>query len=245
MNETLIDTSTEEVSETTEATEAVETIETPDRPEWLPEKYKTGEDLAKAYKELESKLGNKDESLRKEIEEELNVKRYENRPENKGDYKLPEGIDEGEAVESELLQWWAEHSFDNGYGQEMFEAGIQKYMDAIGGDDINIDDEMIKLGDQALARTDAASAFATKFFPKEVIPAIERMAETHEGIIALEHIMDSLKSPSLNQETDVAATINESDLRTMMNDERYHNPTKRDPAYVKNIEDGFKKLYGT
>tara|TARA_R110002020_G_scaffold3538_2_gene15780 strand:+ start:1015 stop:1752 length:738 start_codon:yes stop_codon:yes gene_type:complete len=245
MNETLIDTSTEEVAETTEATEAVETVETPDRPEWLPEKYKTGEDLAKAYKELESKLGNKDESLRKEIEEELNVKRYENRPENKGDYKLPEGIDEGEAVESELMQWWAEHSFENGYSQEMFETGIEKYMQAFGQEAVNIDDEMIKLGDQALARTDAASAFATKFFPKEVIPAIERMAETHEGIIALEHIMDSLKSPSLNQETDVAATINESDLRTMMNDERYHNPTKRDPAYVKNIEDGFKKLYGT
>tara|TARA_R110002012_G_scaffold140155_2_gene297662 strand:- start:13618 stop:14355 length:738 start_codon:yes stop_codon:yes gene_type:complete len=245
MNETLIDTSTEEVAETTEATEAVETVETPDRPEWLPEKYKTGEDLAKAYKELESKLGNKDESLRKEIEEELNVKRYENRPENKGDYKLPEGIDEGEAVESELMQWWAEHSFENGYSQEMFETGIEKYMEAFGQEAVNIDDEMIKLGDQALARTDAASAFATKFFPKEVIPAIERMAETHEGIIALEHIMDSLKSPSLNQETDVAATINESDLRTMMNDERYHNPTKRDPAYVKNIEDGFKKLYGT
>ena len=245
MNETLIDTSTEEVAETTEATETVETVETPDRPEWLPEKYKTGEDLAKAYKELESKLGNKDESLRKEIEEELNVKRYENRPENKGDYKLPEGIDEGEAVESELMQWWAEHSFENGYSQEMFETGIEKYMQAFGQEAVNIDDEMIKLGDQALARTDAASAFATKFFPKEVIPAIERMAETHEGIIALEHIMDSLKSPSLNQETDVAATINESDLRTMMNDERYHNPTKRDPAYVKNIEDGFKKLYGT
>ena len=102
MNETLLDTQTEEVAETTEA---VEPVETTDRPEWLPEKYKTGEDLAKAYKELESKLGNKDETLRKEIEEEFNRTKYENRPENKGDYTLPEGIDEGEAIESELLQW--------------------------------------------------------------------------------------------------------------------------------------------
>ena len=162
MNETLIDTSTEEVAETTEATEAVETVETSDRPEWLPEKYKTGEDLAKAYKELESKLGNKDESLRKEIEEEFNLKRFENRPENKGDYKLPDTIDETEAVESELMQWWAEHSFENGYSQEMFETGIEKYMEAFGQEAVNIDDEMIKLGDQALARTDAASAFADR-----------------------------------------------------------------------------------
>ena len=33
----------------------VQQAESPDRPEWLPEKYNTGEDLAKAYKELESK----------------------------------------------------------------------------------------------------------------------------------------------------------------------------------------------
>ena len=242
MNETLLDTSAEEVAEATETTEAVET---PDRPEWLPEKYKTGEDLAKAYKQLESKLGAKDETLRKEIEEELHQKRYENRPENKGDYKLPEGIDESEAVESELMQWWAEHSFENGYSQEMFETGIQKYVDAFGGSQVNIDDEMIKLGDQALDRTNAASAFANKFFPKEVMPAIERMAETHEGIIALEHIMESMKNPSLNVQGDVADTLEESDLRTMMLDEKYHNPTKRDPAYVKTIEDGFKRLYGT
>ena len=39
-------------------------VKTEDRPEWLPEKYKTGEDLAKAYKELESKLGTKEEDLR-------------------------------------------------------------------------------------------------------------------------------------------------------------------------------------
>ena len=37
----------------------------PERPEWLPEKYNTGEDLAKAYKELESKL-----AVKKKIFEE-------------------------------------------------------------------------------------------------------------------------------------------------------------------------------
>ena len=243
MNETLLDTSTEEVADTVEAVEAVETTEEA-RPEWLPEKYSTGEDLAKAYKELESKLGNKDETLRKEIEEEFNKTKYENRPENKGDYTLPEGIDEGEAIESELLQWWSEHSFDNGYGQDVFAAGIEKYMNAVGEDSVNLDDEMIKLGDQALDRTNAASAFANKFFPQEVMPAIERMAETHEGIVALEHIMENMKGPSLNGGSDGVDKVNESDLRNMMLDPRYHNTKERDPAYVKSIEDGFKKLYG-
>ena len=52
--------------------EDVEKVEqTSEKPEWLPEKYKTGEDLAKAYKELESKLGAKDEDLRNQLIEEI------------------------------------------------------------------------------------------------------------------------------------------------------------------------------
>ena len=33
------------------------TEQNPDRPEWLPEKFKSVEDMAKAYSALESKLG--------------------------------------------------------------------------------------------------------------------------------------------------------------------------------------------
>jgi uncharacterized FlaG/YvyC family protein len=43
-------------------------------------KYKTADDLAKAYKELESKLGSKDEDLRKRILEELNEEAFKDRP---------------------------------------------------------------------------------------------------------------------------------------------------------------------
>ena len=117
-------------------------------------------------------------------------------------------------------------------------------MNAVGEDAVNLDDEMIKLGDQALDRTNAASAFANKFFPQEVMPAIERMAETHEGIVALEHIMENMKGPSLNSGSDGIDKVNESDLRSMMLDPRYHSIRDRDPSYVKTIEDGFKKLYG-
>lgn len=42
---------------TAEGTQETQTTITPDRPEWLPEKFKTGSDLANAYAELESKLG--------------------------------------------------------------------------------------------------------------------------------------------------------------------------------------------
>lgn len=73
-------------------------------------KYSTGEDLAKAYKELESKLGTKEEDIRSKIIEEIQTEAFSERPEAAGDYQLPESIDQEAAVDNELLQWWAEHS---------------------------------------------------------------------------------------------------------------------------------------
>ena len=42
-----------------------------DRPEWLPEKFKSPEDMASSYSELESKLGQGEDALRDKIVSEL------------------------------------------------------------------------------------------------------------------------------------------------------------------------------
>ncbi len=109
----------------------VEQASAPERPEWLPEKYNTAEDLAKAYKELESKLGAKDEEIRNQILEEIQSEAFSDRPEKAGDYQLPEIVDEEFAVDNELLKWWSDHSFENGYSQEEFQKGIEMYAQAI------------------------------------------------------------------------------------------------------------------
>src|SRR6056300_1544635 len=72
-----------------------------ERPEWLPEKYKTGEDLAKAYKELESKLGTKEEDLRAKFMEEIQSEAFKDRPESAGDYQLPDFVDDEAAIDNE------------------------------------------------------------------------------------------------------------------------------------------------
>ena len=239
MSESLI-----EATEQTEAVQSTLAVETSDRPEWLPEKFSDPAELGKAYKELSSKLGEKEETIKKQLTEEFESAKYANRPTTKGDYTLPDTIDESSAVDSELLSWWAEHSFDNGYGQEAFEAGIQKFMESTGMEEQDLDAERVKLGDNSSARTEAASLFANKFFPPEVLPAIERMCETSDGIIALEFMMESQKDPSVNIDTGVSSRVTEDSLRSMMMDERYHNPNKRDANYVKEIEAGFKKIYG-
>jgi hypothetical protein len=221
----------------------VEQSAAPERPEWLPEKYKTGEDLAKAYKELESKLGGKDEEIRESLLEEIKAEAFADRPETAGDYQLPEIVDDDLAVDNELLQWWSEHSFENGYGQEEFQKGIEMYAQAINGNQPDIEAESAKLGDNATTRIEAASVFANKFFPEDALPAIERMCESHEGILALETIMDKMKDGNFSGDTSPSPSLTEASLQEMMKDPRYWEPRSRDSNFVKQVDDGFKQLY--
>lgn len=228
---------------TEEDVQAAEAPPAPERPEWLPEKYKTGEDLAKAYKELESKLGAKDDDIRNSIIEEIQKEAFADRPETAGDYVLPDSINADESVDNDLLKWWSEHSFENGYSQEEFEQGIQMYAQAVLGNQPDIEAETAKLGDNANARIDAASSWANKFFPEETIPAIERLCETSEGIIALETMMEAMKDGSFAADVESVSRTTEAELRQMMQDPRYYDSTRRDPTFVKQVEDGFKQIY--
>jgi len=221
--------------------EDVEQTAAPSRPEWLPEKYNSGEDLAKAYKELESKLGTKEEDIRSRIMEEIQSEAFSNRPESAGDYQLPESIDDSAAVDNKLLSWWAEHSFENGYSQEEFEQGIAMYAETMNGSMPDIEAEAKMLGDNADQRIEAASLFANKFFPEAALPAIERMCESHEGIIALEAIMEAMKDGSFAGNTQAVAGTSEKELREMMNDPRYWKD--RDPHFIKQVTDGFQQIY--
>ncbi len=214
---------------------------TVDRPEWLPEKFKTAEDLAKSYTELSKKLGNSEEDIRNSIMEEIQKEAFSSRPEKAGDYQLPETVNAEEAVDNDLLKWWSDHSFENGYSQEEFQQGIEMYAQAIAGSQPDMEAESAKLGDNAEARIDAASAFANKFFPEEALPAIERMCESHAGIIALEAIQEAMKDGNFAGNTAPAAQTSERELREMMNDPRYWKD--RDPAFIKEVTEGFQKIY--
>jgi len=214
-----------------------------ERPEWLPEKFSDPADLGKAYKSLESKLGEKEDDIRERLMSELSEQASEGVPSSVGDYELPDYLDEEEAIESDTLKAWADHCFENGYTHKEFKRGIDMYMSAL-PEEVDIEAEAARLGDNSDARIDAASKFATNFFPEETIPAIEALCESAEGIIALETIMEALKDPSVSDQTNIASNLNEVELTEMMRDERYHNPAKRDMNFVKQVEEGFKKLYG-
>lgn len=228
--------------------ESVETVETPevetsnDRPEWLPEKFNTPEDLSKAYTALSSKLGEKEEDVRNRLMEELQQQATEGVPEKAGDYELPDFVDAEEAADNSMLQEWADHCHKNGYTHEEFQKGIEMYMNGMGPEP-DLEAEAKLLGDNAEARIEAASLFANKFFPEEALPAIERMCESADGIIALEAIMSQMQDPSVSEQTNIASNFDEVELTEMMKDPRYSSHNQRDSNYVKMIDEGWQKLY--
>ena len=228
--------------------ESVETVETPevetsnDRPEWLPEKFNTPEDLSKAYTALSSKLGEKEEDVRNRLMEELQQQATEGVPEKAGDYELPDFVDAEEAADNSMLQEWADHCHKNGYTHEEFQKGIEMYMNGMGPEP-DLEAEAKLLGDNAEARIEAASLFANKFFPEEALPAIERMCESADGIIALEAIMSQMQDPSVSEQTNIASNFDEAELKEMMKDPRYSSHNQRDSNYVKMIDEGWQKLY--
>ena len=225
------------------AAEAPVTSEAVERPEWLPEKFKSPEDLASSYTALEQKLGAGQDELRNQIIQEFEQAAYENRPESVGDYTIPDMIDESLANDNPLFKWWAEHSFENAYSQEEFEAGISKYAEFIQAQQPDLEAERAALGENADARIEAVDLWANKFFPDELSDAVLEIGSTSKGIQALEFIMSKLGDTAMSGDTSAVSQMSDDSLRSMMQDERYWNPAKRDAAYVKKVQEGFSQLY--
>lgn len=239
--------STENVSRETSVDAAMDTVAPVERPEWLPEKFTKAEDLAKSYTELETMVGKKEEEYRDKFQKELEEEAFKDRPESKGEYVISEEaqklLDMGAVTDNKLLEWWSQTSFENGYNQEEFNSGIMMYLEQISETLPNPEEEMQKLGDNANVRVEAASLFANQYFPKNLIPTVELLASTAEGVQILEHIQEQTKGINISSPSQPINQINEAQLRDLMASDEYHNPTKRNPEVVRQVESGFKQLY--
>ena len=215
------------------------------RPEWLPEKFKTPEDFAKSYSSLERRLSEGEDGFREQFMEEIANAVAEDVPDSPDDYLLPDGIDEELAATDPLLDWWAKHSHENQFTQEEFQEGIEMYRLALmdqEGEPINQEEEIAKLGDNAPERLDAIRSFSQEFFPEEEFAEVAELCATATGVQAMERIMAAM-SETGDIQSQATGSLNEEALREMMRDERYWKQGKRDLNFVKEVDEGFAKLY--
>ena len=218
------------------------------RPEYVPEKFWDAEKgearlqtFGESYTQLEQKFHSKMDDLRAEVKAES----LANRPENASDYTLPEleGVEFQE--DDPLLSFWREQAHGMGMDNDGFQAGIKSYVEAMQATAPNIDQELAKLGEDGQTRIDAINAWADAKLTEDTKNALNSLATTAEGVVAIEEMM-SLSQASANtvdasQSTPVAETLEE--LQALMNTEKYWGAAGvRDDQLVDRVTKGFERL---
>lgn len=203
------------------------------------------ENLASSYNSLETKLGSRTEDLTKQIRTDLEAEKMKNVPES---YKLnvPEMENSKVSVSEDMpiVKWWGETAKSSGLSQEQYDSGVKAFVENAVANLPNPDLERQKLGDSGKERVEAASMWSKKNLTPDSYSTIADLAGTANGVKVIEELMKLTKDtsmPTSPTQVDVAATSD--DLKSMLNDPRYYDSAKRDPAYVRRVTELYEKAY--
>ena len=223
--ETLIDDSVPaEVAEAPAET-TLEAVPDGEKPEWLKDKYKTVEDQAKAYSDLEKKLG-----------------AFTGAPEDGYELTLPEGIEGQFDTEDPRLAWFQEAAKNSNMSQEAFTEMLHGFVQhEVQSTSVNRDSELAQLGPNASARLKNLSDWGQANLTPDVYEGMKALATTAAGVQTLEAIVAQTREARIptGQET-VKTGISEAELQQMVANPEY----KTNPAYRKKVEAEFSQFYG-
>jgi len=220
-------------------------------PEYAPEKFwdkdkneLNVEELGMSYKALEKKLGQRTDVLYKELEEDYAKRMSAKAPEEYviPELELPEGVNVDINTEEPMLQWWADTARKAGLSQEQFAEGIEQFVnnEIAGLPDIQAEKEL--LGDNADQRIESANLWAKKNLTPDSYDAISQFAARADGVKVIEELMNLTKEAPIPQhETQIDVKPSLADIRSMMNDPRYYEDGRKDPAYIEKVTQLFNK----
>ena len=105
-----------------------------DRPDWLPEKFKTAEDMAKSYGELERGFYQRKEDLREQVIDEINQQAMSDAPASlliiRSDFNARYGMEYTVDDSDPLLGWFKGKAHEYGLSQDEFDGLINEYAQA-------------------------------------------------------------------------------------------------------------------
>jgi hypothetical protein len=185
-----------------------------DRPEWLPEKFKTVEDAAKSYLELEKRVGSAP---------------------NEYDTSKAQSWFDGDYVPfQEMLDVAKAKHVSQDVMDKMFES-VGKYLDEF---KIDPRQEKAKLGPDADARIQTLDNWAKSNFSKETYQALMNSAGTAEAFKAIEEVRNKMNSSvtqipgQTSQDSANAPSLQDIQSELNKNLDKY----KTDPAYRREIQ---------
>lgn len=206
---------------------------------FLKDKYKTVEDQAKAYPELQKKLGESNKLL--------------GAPE--GDYELtmPEGIDGEFIADSPSVNNVLAYAKENNLSQDVVTGLIHAFV--AGEAELNqtsVDREMKALGDNADRRLKDLSDYGAANLDQETYDAFRAVASTAAGVKVLEAMKGLNREHKLPGNGDDNINLSKSghtpeSLKEMSaaKDDNGHRKMSTDPAYKKKVDQAYADYYGS
>ena len=202
------------------------------KPEWLPEKFNTGEDLAKAYSELQKKF-------------------------SQGKHKAPEEYDESVFAEAgipeddELYTTYKDWAKENGISQSAFEELAEKFISMAGNEsaaaETSYKEEYEKLGNNADAIIKSMSDWASGMVRKGVLSEddfaeFKIMAGTAQGIRVFQKIRNLYGDRAIPVDVaPLAGAPSKEELMAMVGKPEYQT----DPSYRIKVEKMFEQAFGS
>jgi hypothetical protein len=198
--------------------------------------------LVQSYGELETRFNTKTEDLKRQIAEET----LKERPKAAAEYKLPKlkGVDEKELSEHPMIGWWREQAFEAGLPQAKFEKAVETYIERMQPAEVPEETLKAELGESYKARIAAVDGWARKTAKDAAeMEALQQVAVSPAGIRLLERLAGLGSALSADEAADRQPELTLDKLRSMQADPRYWDTARRDPAFVAQVEEGYRKLY--
>jgi len=195
-----------------------------EKPEWLKDKYKSVEDQAKAYSELEKKFGG-----------------FAGSP-DKYELSLPEGIEGQFDLEDPRMTWFQEAAKQSNMSQETFSELLHGWIkQEIGDTDGYRDNEIQALGTNAQARLRDLGDWGKANLNKDQFEGFKALATSASGVEVLETLVAKSGEGRMPKGNEVREPgITKESLNELLGDPKY----QESPAYRKEVEQKFKDFYG-
>lgn len=199
-----------------------------ERPEWLKDKYKTAADQAKAYNELDKKLGN-----------------FKGAPEEY-DTSIPDMPDFQFEQGDPMLDDFLKLAKESNASQEFVTKALAHYVKSQQFYSPDPEQEIQKIGVNAKAEISQLSEWASQRLDKNEMEVFKGMVTTAESFKVLQKLRRAATSQpevSVDRKTAVnngMAQISERQLNEMIADPRFST----DPLYRKEVEAHAQRIWG-
>ena len=180
-----------------------------ERPQWLPEKFKTVADMSKSYAELEKKFGT-----------------------------VPEEYDISNSVyldpDKDIIKDFLQVAKEKRVPKEVVDKMVDTFDRYLGEHDVNTDEEVKKLGDNAAERLKTLNNWAKANLSDDSYKALSKNLQSADSILALEELRGKMMTSSTQiPNGNDGASQNESNTVKDIQDEigKNYEKYKTDPKY--------------